>query len=106
MKTSIAKISATVLYLTLCLYTRAAVTLQDFKLTGDLGGDVAAFTLTGNAKVDDSNGGALKLVSGPVALTSLPAKQRWQMDVDHTVARFRLRSISMLPLPRAMTGAR
>ena len=53
----------------------AGITLQDFKLTGDLGGDAAAFTLTANAKVEDSQGGALQLLSGPVALTSLSAKQ-------------------------------
>ncbi len=32
------------------------VTLSDFKLTGDLGGDVAAFTLTANAMVGDAKG--------------------------------------------------
>ena len=54
--------------------SRAAVggiTLSDFKLTGDLGGDIAAFTLTANAKVEDTKGGALELLAGPVALTSL-----------------------------------
>ena len=66
------------------------ITLQDFKLTGDLGGDVAAFTLTASAKVDDSHGGALELLAGPVALTSLGTKMRWQMDVDQGryIARF------------------
>ncbi|MDR3390091.1 MAG: hypothetical protein P4L92_23885, partial [Rudaea sp.] len=79
----------------LCLFSfslsaRAEITLQDFRLTGDLGGDIAAFTLTGNAKVDDAKGGVLQLLSGPVALTSLGAKQRWQMDTDQNrfVARF------------------
>ena len=54
----------------------------DFKLTGDLGGDVAAFTLTANANVEDAKGGSLELLSGPVALTSLGAQQKWQMDAD------------------------
>ena len=76
--------------LLLSISARADVTLQDFKLTADLGGDVAAFTLTGNAKVDDSKGGALALLSGPVALTSLDEKQRWHMDADQNrfIARF------------------
>ena len=55
------------------------ITLSDFKLTGDLGGEVAAFTLTANAKVEDAKGGSLELLSGPVALTSLAARQKWQM---------------------------
>ncbi|HEX7576474.1 MAG TPA: hypothetical protein VF430_00400, partial [Verrucomicrobiae bacterium] len=58
------------------------ITLTDFKLTGDLGGEVAAFTLTANAKVEDAKGGSLELLSGPVALTSLGAGQKWQMTVD------------------------
>ena len=42
------------------------ITLTDFKLTGDLGGEAAAFTLTANAHVEDfSNGHSLELVSGP-----------------------------------------
>jgi len=68
----------------------AGITLQDFKLTGDLGGDIAAFTFTASAKVEDARGGTLELLSGPVALTSLGAKSRWSMDVDQGryVARF------------------
>ncbi|HEV2692555.1 MAG TPA: hypothetical protein VG347_06625, partial [Verrucomicrobiae bacterium] len=66
------------------------ITVQDFKLTGDLGGDLAAFTLTANATVDDTHGGALELLSGPVALTSLGAKPKWTMDVEQGryIARF------------------
>ncbi|HEY5044098.1 MAG TPA: hypothetical protein VIK53_19170 [Verrucomicrobiae bacterium] len=66
------------------------VTLSDFKLTGDLGGDIAAFTLTANATVGDAHGGSLELLSGPVALTSFDDRQKWQMTVDqnHFVARF------------------
>src|SRR5665213_737516 len=58
------------------------VTLEDFKLTGDLGGEVAAFTLTANATVGDAHGGSLELLSGPVALTSFDERQKWQMAVD------------------------
>jgi hypothetical protein len=66
------------------------VTLSDFKLTGELGGEIAAFTLTANAKVEDAKGGSLELLSGPVALTSLGAQQKWQMTVDQNrfVAKF------------------
>lgn len=46
------------------------VTLTDFKLTGDLAGDKAAFTLSATARVEDAHGGSLLLLSGPVALTA------------------------------------
>ena len=96
MKTKIAAFIFGVLLGT--IVSRAAtggITLQDFKLTGDLGGDVAAFTLTGNAKVDDAHGGSLELLSGRVALTSLGARQRWQMAVEGSsfVAKFDRRGI-------------
>ena len=58
------------------------VTLSDFKLTGDLGGEVAAFTLTASAKVEDAKGGSLALLAGPVALTSLGAQPGWRMSAD------------------------
>jgi hypothetical protein len=58
------------------------VTLSDFKLTGDLGGEVAAFTLTANAKVEDARGGSLTLLAGPVALTRLAEQTNWRMSVD------------------------
>ena len=68
----------------------AAATLSDFKLTGDLGGDIAAFTLTGNVRVENPAGGSLELLAGPVALTSLDARQKWQMSVEQNryVAKF------------------
>ncbi len=68
----------------------AAATLSDFKLTGDLGGEVAAFMLTGNVRVENPAGGSLELLAGPVALTSLDARQKWQMTVDQNryVAKF------------------
>ncbi len=62
--------------------TAGGITLEDFKLTGELGGDVAAFTLTANAKVDDSHGGSLELLSGPVALTGLNPHRKWQMSAN------------------------
>ena len=62
----------------------SGITLSDFKLTGDLGGDVAAFTLTANAMVGDAKGGSLELLSGPVALTSLDPKQKWQLTMEQS----------------------
>ena len=66
------------------------VTLTDFKLTGDLTGGIAAFTLTANAIVGDSRGGAMELISGPVALTALDPRRKWKMTVDknHFIATF------------------
>lgn len=66
------------------------VTLTDFKLTGDITGGVAAFTLTANALVGDRDGGSLPLLSGPVALTGLDARRKWGMIFykDHFVATF------------------
>jgi hypothetical protein len=46
------------------------ITLHDFKLTGDLTNDSAAFTLTATARVEDPHGGTIELLSGPVALTA------------------------------------
>ena len=68
----------------------AAAALSDFKLTGDLGGDIAAFTLTGNVRVENAAGGSLELLAGPVALTSLDARQKCQMSVEqnHFIAKF------------------
>jgi hypothetical protein len=49
----------------------APVTLTDFKLTGNLSNDLADFTLTATAHVEDTRGGSLDLLSGPVALTAI-----------------------------------
>ena len=91
MKTKIASlIFCALLSLAASRAAAGGITLSDFKLTGDLGGEVAAFTLTANAKVEDAKGGSLELLSGPVALTSLDARQKWQMTVDQNrfVAKF------------------
>ncbi len=57
------------------------VTLRDFKLTGDLSGDNAAFTITAIAHVDGTRGGSLDLLAGPVALTDVGPHPRWQVSV-------------------------
>src|SRR6476646_6777857 len=53
--------------------TVAPITLRNFKLTGDLAGGRATFTLTAIAHVENSKGGSLDLLTGPVALTELGA---------------------------------
>src|ERR1017187_2846978 len=91
MKTKIiGSIFFALLFLAASRAAAGGITLQDFKLTGDLGGEVAAFTLTANAKVENAKGGALELLSGPVALTSIGARQKWQMNIDQNrfVAKF------------------
>ena len=82
MKTKIASIFCVLLFLAASRAAAGGITLSDFQLTGDLGGEVASFTLTASAKVEDSKGGTLELLSGPVALTSLGARQKWQMSID------------------------
>src|SRR5664279_2031367 len=91
MKTKIASlITCTLLSFAASRAAAGGITLTDFRLTGDLGGEVAAFTLTATATVEDARGGSLELLSGPVALTSLDARQKWLMSVDQNrfVARF------------------
>ena len=91
MKTKIvASLFCALLWLAAARAAAGGITLQDFKLIGDLGGEVAAFTLTANAKVEDAKGGALELLSGPVALTRMGAHQKWQMGVEQNrfVAKF------------------
>ena len=81
---------AAALLLFLPFASHADITLRDFKLTGNLGGETAAFTLNATAQVDDSKGGALQLLAGPVALTSLDPRPRWRIDADDNrfIARF------------------
>src|ERR1017187_4994576 len=57
----------------------ATVALDDFKLVGDLSGDQATFTLTGIARVENSKGGTLDLLSGAVALTDAPTHPQWRI---------------------------
>src|SRR5258708_7109740 len=59
-----------------------AVSLRDFKLTGDLTGDRAAFTLTATAHVENPKGGQLYLLEGPVALTDINENPKWQIRVE------------------------
>ena len=58
------------------------VTLRDFKLTGDLSPDNAAFMLTATAHVDGKHGGSLDLLAGPVALTEVGPHPHWHVGVE------------------------
>ncbi|MBI3881002.1 MAG: hypothetical protein HY301_13200 [Verrucomicrobia bacterium] len=58
------------------------ITLSDFKLTGELAGERAAFTLTAKAKVEDTKGGSLELLSGTVALTGFTPNPKWRLRVE------------------------
>ena len=59
-----------------------AITLRDFKMVGELTGDNAAFTLTATAKVDNSKGGSLDLISGPVALMEVGPHHQWHVGAE------------------------
>jgi len=70
--------------------TENPVTLLNFKLAGDLTNDSAAFTLTATARVNNSHGGTLDLLSGPVALTAIEPNPKAHLRVagDHYVLAF------------------
>jgi hypothetical protein len=58
------------------------VLLDNFKLVGDLSGGQAAFTLTATARVDESKGGSLEILSGPVALTEFTPQPQQHLRVE------------------------
>ncbi|MGD1085474.1 MAG: hypothetical protein ABSA47_12105, partial [Verrucomicrobiota bacterium] len=66
------------------------VTLEDFKLVGNLASDQADFTLTATAVVEDRRGGSLDLCYGTVALTSFdtPPYEHIRADQNHFVLDF------------------
>jgi hypothetical protein len=59
-----------------------SITLHDFKLVGDLNSERAAFTLNAIVKVENSKGGTLELLSGPVALTEIGEHPRWKIQAE------------------------
>src|SRR5690348_5611876 len=67
-----------------------AITLEDFKLVGDLTSERAAFTLSATAHVEDAKGGSVELLSGGVALTEVTSHPQWRVRVepDRYVAHF------------------
>jgi hypothetical protein len=58
------------------------ITLENFKLVGDLNGEQAAFTLTATAHVENSKGGTLELLSGTVALTDVNSHKQWHVRAE------------------------
>jgi hypothetical protein len=58
------------------------VTLEDFKLTGQLTGDQASFVLTATAHVSDPKGGSLNLLEGTLALTDVGEHPRWRVRAE------------------------
>ena len=66
------------------------VAFTDFKLTGSLTNDLADFTLTGTAKVEDTRGGTLDVFSGQVALSTFEARpyQHIRAEQNHFILSF------------------
>ncbi len=62
--------------------TKPSITLEDFQLIGDLSGDSAEFTLSAKARVNDSKGGSIDLLSGPVALLSVEPNPKVHLGVS------------------------
>jgi hypothetical protein len=58
------------------------VVLRDFKLTGQLGEQTAAFTLGATARVTNPKGGTLIFLAGGLALTELPQHPDWRVTSD------------------------
>src|SRR5207244_13623428 len=56
-----------------------AITLEDFKLVGELSGERAAFTITATARVENRKGGSLDLLAGTVALTEVGPHPKWRV---------------------------
>ncbi|HYG35688.1 MAG TPA: hypothetical protein VEC99_12930, partial [Clostridia bacterium] len=59
-----------------------AITLEDFRLVGDLTNGQATFTLSATATVENSKGGRLELLSGPVALTQVNSHPKWRLKAE------------------------
>ena len=56
-----------------------AVVLDDVKLVGELAEGRATFILTATARVENSQGGTIDLLSGPVALTEAGSHPQWHL---------------------------
>jgi len=61
---------------------RPEITLEHFKLAGDLSNGQAGFTPTGTAHVESARGGTPVLLRGPVALTEIDKNPKWQLKAD------------------------
>src|SRR6266404_1328598 len=60
----------------------STVTLDEFKLAGDLSGERAGFTLSATARVENSKGGTLDLLAGAVALTEIGSHKQWSVRAE------------------------
>jgi hypothetical protein len=58
------------------------VVLRDFKLSGTLTEQSAAFVLSATARVQNPKGGTLVILSGGLALTELPQHPDWQITAE------------------------
>ncbi|MEO8426365.1 MAG: hypothetical protein ABI651_04550 [Verrucomicrobiota bacterium] len=58
------------------------VVLKDFKLTGQIHDQAATFTLTATARVNNSKGGSLRLLTGNVALTGVEPHPDFRLRLD------------------------
>ena len=58
------------------------VVLRNCKLTGQLGAQTAAFTLTATARVVNPKGGSLDLLSGAVALADFEPQPGWRAGLE------------------------
>ncbi|SPE62885.1 conserved membrane hypothetical protein [Verrucomicrobia bacterium] len=56
--------------------------LEACKLVGELSNDVATFTLTANARVDNPKGGSLELLGGTVALREVGPHPKWKVRAE------------------------
>src|ERR1043165_8862665 len=65
------------------------VTWENFKLTGEVKGQLASFILTGEAVAKHPDGGSLPVLSGEAALTSVPANAELQFKRGQYWLRFR-----------------
>jgi hypothetical protein len=65
------------------------VAWENFKLVGDLKGQVASFVLTGDAIVRHPEGGSVEVLSGEVALTGLTSAGEMKYEQARYVLRFR-----------------
>lgn len=59
------------------------IVLRDARLEGRIDRENAGFTLSGTARVTDPKGGALRFLSGNVALTDLPAGLGWRVRFEN-----------------------
>ncbi len=61
---------------------RTVAVLENARLIGELSEGNGAFTLTGTARVSDSKGGSLELLSGAVAVTEIGEHAKWKLNAE------------------------